>query len=60
MGRLTVDDDFSHGFSLTDGIASRADVASSIRNGDSTELHERKDVELKSRLISTRLILVYL
>ena len=43
MGRLTVDDDFSHGFSLADGIASRADVASSIGNGDSAELQGKED-----------------
>ena len=38
MARLTVDDDFSHGLSLAHGIASGTDVASSIGNGDSTEL----------------------
>jgi hypothetical protein len=40
MVGLTVDDDFSHSFSLAHRIASRADVAPSIGNGDSTELQK--------------------
>ena len=60
MVGLTVDDDFSHSFSLAHGIASRADVAPSIGNGDSTELQTFQGKKDSKKNSDTNLRIYYL